>query len=127
MSWLSSLLQHNKAWILPVATSAALAAGQSLTQGKINWTLVGGAALTAAAAAAKSPVTPSPQTAAQDAVSAVVQQVAANVQAGAPLGTQAVVRAAEQVAQSAVAGAVEQAIPLPGNTTAPGNAGDSPG
>ena len=102
MNWLKSLFQHNKGWIVPIAGSAIYAAASSLQKGKIDTTAIGVAALTTAATLIQSPVTKTPQSAAQETVQAVVLQAANNVANGATVGSQAIVKAAEQVAQDAV-------------------------
>lgn len=109
-NWLQSLFNHNKAWIVPIASAAAYAAGTSLKDGRVNMTAVGAAALVTAATLVKSPVgsdgQPAPQNAGQQAVDALVTNLAADVAGGAPLGSQAVANAAKETMQQAVTGAV---------------------
>jgi hypothetical protein len=87
MNWLQSLFQHNKAWIVPVVTSAAYAAGSSLQQGKMDPKAVGAAVLVTVGALVKSPL---------------AQNAASDIASGAPIGTATLALAAEQTAAQTI-------------------------
>lgn len=111
MNWLKSLFQHNKGWIVPIAGSAIYAAAASLQKGKLDTTAIGVAVLTTAATLIQSPVTKTPQSAAQETVEAVVLQAANNVANGATAESRTVIEAAEQVGEDAIRETTRPSVP----------------